>query len=159
LQTTSTGVRLCSAPIAEITNKAVNVYTWTNLTLNPGYNPLSGIRRTLFDAKAEFSVGTAQSLIITFQGTTVTYNASAQQISCNGDTQSLPPINGIVQLEIVVDLDTIEIFGNNGQLYMPLPANNSSGNSLISLTASGGSATFVSLTVNKLKSIWGEVVN
>ena len=54
------------------------------------------------------------------------YNAKlAQQISCNGDTQSLPAVNGSVQLEILVDRNTIEIFGNNGQLYMPLPANNS----------------------------------
>ncbi|HEV2695117.1 MAG TPA: GH32 C-terminal domain-containing protein [Verrucomicrobiae bacterium] len=84
----------------------------------------------------------------------MTYNGSTQQISCNGDTQSLPPVNGSVQLEIVADRDTIEIFGNNGQLYMPLPANNSSGNSLISLTCSGGSVTFSSLVVNQLKSIW-----
>lgn len=159
LQTTSNGVRLCSAPIAEITNDAVNVYTWTNLTLNPGYNPLSGIRGTLFDVKAQFSAGPAQTITFTFQNVTVTYNASAQQISCNGDTQSLPPINGVVQLEIVVDFDTIEIFGNNGQLYMPLPASNSSGNSLVSLTSSGGSATFNSLTVNKLKSIWTGLSN
>ncbi|HEV2452829.1 MAG TPA: immunoglobulin domain-containing protein [Verrucomicrobiae bacterium] len=154
LQTTSNGVRLCSSPIAEITNNAVNIYTWTNLTLNPGDNPLSGIRGTLFDLKAQFSANTAQSVVFTFQGVTVTYNAVAQQISCNGDTQSLPPLNGIVQLEMVVDLDTIEIFGNNGQVYMPLPASNISGKSLISLTCSGGSAAFNSLTVNKLKSIW-----
>lgn len=154
LQTTSNGVRLCSAPVAEIANNAINVYSWTNLTLNPGYNPLSGIRGNLFDVKAQFSANTAQSVVFTFQGVTVTYNASTQQISCNGDTQSLPPINGMVQLEIVVDLETIEIFGNNGQLYMPLPAANSSGNSIISLTCSGGSAAFNSLIVNKLKSIW-----
>jgi sucrose-6-phosphate hydrolase SacC (GH32 family) len=154
LVTTSSGVRLCSTPVAEITNNAVNVYSWTNLTLNPGVNPLSGIRGALFDLKAQFSVGAAQFLIFKFQGLTVTYNASTQQISCNGDTQSLPPISGSVQLEIIVDRDTIEIFGNNGQLYMPLPAGNSTGNSLISLTCTGGSAGFSSLTVNKLKSAW-----
>jgi hypothetical protein len=53
-----------------------------------------------------------------------------------------------------VDRDTIGIFGNNSQLYMPLPASNTSGNSLISLTCSVGTASFGSLTVNKLKSIW-----
>ena len=104
--------------------------------------------------KAQFSAGSAQAITFTFQNVTVSYNASTQQISCNGDTQSLPPINGTVQLEIIADIDTIEIFGNNGQLYMPLPANNSSGNSLISLTCTGGNATFNSLTVNQLKSIW-----
>jgi sucrose-6-phosphate hydrolase SacC (GH32 family) len=154
LQTTASGVRLCSTPIAEITNNAVNVYSWTNLNLSPGYNPLSGIRGSLFDVKAQFAAGSAQTLTFTFQNVTVTYNASTQQIACNGDTQSLPPINGTVQLEIIVDRDTIELFGNNGQLYMPLPASNSSGNSLISLTCTGGNAIFNSLTVNQLKSIW-----
>jgi len=154
LQTTASGVRLCSTPVAEITNNAVNVYTWTNLTLSPGYNPLSGIRGSLFDVKAQFSAGSAQAITFTFQGVTVTYNASTQQISCNGDTQSLPPISGTVQLEIIVDRDTIEIFGNNGQLYMPLPASNLSVNSIISLTCTGGTVTFNLLTVNELKSIW-----
>lgn len=154
LRTTSSGVQLCSTPIAEITNNVVNAYNWNNLTLNPGFNPLSGIRGSLFDVKAQFTVSTAQSITFTFQNVIVTYNAVSQQISCNGDTQSLAPIGGSVQLEIIVDRDTIEIFGNNGQLYMPLPASNASGNSLISLTCSGGNATFSSLTVNKLKSIW-----
>lgn len=154
LRTTTNGVQLCSTPIAEITNNAINIYAWTNLALTPGYNPFSGIRGTLFDVKAQFTNVTTQTLTFTFQNVTVTYNASTQKISCNGDTQSLPPINGNVQLEIVVDRDTIEIFGNNGQLYMPLPANNSSGNSLISLTCASGNVTFNSLTVNQLKSIW-----
>ena len=69
-------------------------------------------------------------------------------------TNPLPPVNGVVQLQILTDRNTIEIFGNSGQLYMPLPASNSSGNSLISLTCTGGAATFNSLTVNQLKSIW-----
>lgn len=154
LQTTSNGVRLCSTPIAEITNDAVNIYSWTNLTLNPGFNPCLGVRGTLFDVKSVFSPGDAQTLSFVFQGVTVTYNAAARQISCNGDTQSLPPLGGLVQLEIIVDRDTVEIFGNNGQLYIPLPASNASGNSLVSITATGGSATFNSLTVYKLKSIW-----
>lgn len=154
LQTTPNGVRLCSTPIPEITNNVEFVYNWTNLTLTPGYNPLSGIRGSLFDVKARFSAGSAQAITFTFQNVTVTYDATTRQISCNGDTQSLPPLNGSVQLEMIVDRDTIEIFGNNGQLYMPLPASNASGDSLISLACSGGNASFGSLTVNQLKSIW-----
>jgi len=154
LRTTGDGVRLCSTPITEITNNAVNIYAWTNLALSPGDNPLAGIRGTLFDVKAQFTPGAAQTITFAFQSVTVTYNVSARQISCNGDTQPLPPVDGIVQLEIIVDRDTIEIFGNHGRLYMPLPANNATGNSLISLTCTGGNAAFNSLTVNKLKSIW-----
>jgi len=154
LRTTTNGVRLCSTPIVEITNNVVTSYVWSNLTLSPGNDPLSGIRGTLFDVKAQFSVGTAQSITFTFQGVTATYNAATQQISCNGVSNSLVPVDGTIQLEIIVDRKTIEIFGNNGQLYMPLPADNPASTSSISVSCSGGNATFNSLTVNKLKSIW-----
>jgi len=40
------------------------------------------------------------------------------------------------------------------KLYTPLPVNNSAGNSLMSLTCSGGTATFNSLNVSKLNSVW-----
>jgi len=154
LRTTTNGVRLFSTPIAEMTNNTAVSYVWTNLTVSPGSNPLAGIRGTLFNVKAQFSVGTAQTVTFTFQGVTVTYNAATQQISCNGVSNGLVPVGGVIQLEIIVDRKTIEIFGNNGQLYMPLPADNPVSTSLISAGCSGGNATFNSLTVNKLKSIW-----
>jgi fructan beta-fructosidase len=154
LRTTTNGVRLCSTPVAEITHNALVSYVWTNLTLNPGNNPLSGIRGTLFDVQAKFSVGTAQAITFTFQGVTVIYNAVARQISCNGVVNPLAPVGDSIQLEIIADRQTIEIFGNDGQLYMPLPADNPAGSSLISLACTGGNATFHSLTVHKLKSIW-----
>ncbi|MEI9962633.1 MAG: glycoside hydrolase family 32 protein [Limisphaerales bacterium] len=92
LQTTASGVRLCHTPVAEITNNAVAVYAWSNLGLSPGNNPLSGILGKFFDVKAQFTVGSAQTINFTFQGVTVTYNAAAQQISCNGITNPLAPI-------------------------------------------------------------------
>ena len=155
LQTLSAGVQLCSQPVAEITNAVVNTYSWTNLTLNPGSNPLSGIRGGTFDLRAEFTPGTAQAITFVLCGVTITYSPAAQQITCNGITQALPPVNGTVKLEAITDRQSVEIFGNAGQLYMPIgstgysPANNS-----LSLSSQGASTVFKSLTVNKLSSIW-----
>jgi len=156
LHTTTNGVRLFSQPVREIQNLHENDYSWTNLNLSPGSNPLSGIRGTLFDVNAQFTPGTARQITFTFQGVTVVYDASSQQISCNGKTNPLPTINGVVQLQMLVDRDSIEIFGNNGQLYMPLPASNPMSTSLISLVCTGGTAAFNSLTVSKLKSSWSQ---
>jgi sucrose-6-phosphate hydrolase SacC (GH32 family) len=56
---------------------------------------------------------------------------------------------------VITDRQSVEIFGNSGQLYMPIvttpysPANNA-----LSLTSQGASTMFSSLTVNKLQSIW-----
>jgi fructan beta-fructosidase len=153
LSTESAGVRLCSQPIAEITNLVENEYAWTNLTLAAGYNPLSGIRGTLFNLQARFVPGT-QEIDFTFQGLTVSYIPGTQRITCNGIANPLSQVNGVVQVQILVDRTSIEIFGNNGRLYMPMPASYSATNGLISLTCQGGSVAFNSLTVDKLKSGW-----
>ena len=155
LQTLPAGVRLCSAPIAEITNAVANSYSWTNLTLNPGYNPLSGIRGQLFDLRAMFTPGSAQTINFVLGGVPITYTPATQQITCNGDTQTLAPLNGTVTLEIIADRQSVEIFGNSGQLYMPIGSVSfSSTNNLLSLTCQGAATAFSSLTVNQLQSIF-----
>jgi levanbiose-producing levanase len=67
---------------------------------------------------------------------------------------SLAPVNGVVQLEILVDRGSLEIFGNGGLLYMPMPVTSPASTSLVSLTCADGSATFNSLVVSKLDAAW-----
>ncbi len=155
LRTLPAGVRLCALPIAELTNAVANTYAWTNLTLNPGQNPLAGIRGQLFDVQAQFTPGSAQTITFNLCGVYVAYSPSAQQISCNGDTQPLAPVNGTVTLEMITDRQSVEIFGNTGQLYMPMGSTPySPTNNLLSITSQGASTVLKSLFVNKLKSIW-----
>ena len=155
LQTLPAGVRLCSAPIAEITNAVQSTSAWTNLTLNPGGNPLAGINGQLFDVQAQFTPGTASTITFNLCGVPLSYTAASQQISCNGITNPLPPLNGVVTLEVITDRQSVEIFGNSGQLYMPIVTTPySATNNVLSLTTQGASSVFESLRVNTLKSIW-----
>ena len=160
LQTVPAGVRLCSTPIAEITNAVQDTYSWTNLTLNPGTNPFSEISGQLFDVQAQFTPGSASMLTFNLCGVSITYTPASQQISCNGVTNPLPPVNGTVTLEMISDCQSMEIFGNSGQLYMPIVTTPfSPTNNVLSLTSQGASTLFNYLTVNKLKSIWPLVGN
>ena len=155
LQTLPAGVRLCSTPIAEITNAVQNTYTWTSLTLNPGSNPLSGISGQLFDVQANFTPGSASAITFNLCGVAITYTPASQQVSCNGVTNPLPPVNGTVTLEVITDRQSVEIFGNSGQLYMPIVTTPySPTNNVLSLTSQGTSTLFNSLTVKQLQSIW-----
>jgi fructan beta-fructosidase len=155
LKTLPAGVRLCSTPIAEITNAIQNSYSWTNLTLNPGNNPLSAINGQVFDIQAQFTPGSASTITFNLCGVPVTYNTASQQISCNGVTNPLAPVNGIVSLEIITDCQSVEIFGNSGELYMPIVTTPySQTNNSISLTSQGASTLFNLLTINQLGSIW-----
>jgi len=67
----------------------------------------------------------------------------------------LPPVNGTVTLEVITDRQSVEIFGNSGQLYMPIVTTPySPTNNVLSLTSQGTSTLFISLTVKQLQSIW-----
>ena len=160
LRSLSSGMQLCSEPIAEITNAVENTYSWTNLTLNPGYNPLSAISGQLFDVRAIFAPGSAQTITLDLCGVPITYTPASQQITCNGITQTLAPLNGTVELEVITDRQSVEIFGNSGQLYMPIGTTSySTTNNSLSLRSQGTSTAFNSLTVNELNSIWFNVTN
>jgi len=155
LQTLAAGVRLCSTPIAEITNAVQSTSSWANLTLNPGNNPLAGISGQLFDVQAQFTPGSSSTITFNLCGVSITYAAAAQQISCNGITNPLPPLNGVVTLEVITDRQSVEIFGNSGQLYMPIVTTPySTTNNELSVTSQGASSVFEVLKVNTLKSIW-----
>jgi sucrose-6-phosphate hydrolase SacC (GH32 family) len=155
LQTLAAGVRLCLAPVAEITNAVQNTYSWTNLTLNPGANPFSGIRGQLFDVQANFTSGSASAITFNLCGVAIIYTPASQQVSCSGVTNPLPPVNGTVTLEVITDRPSVEIFGNSGQLYMPIVTTPySPTNNVLSLTSQGTSTLFNSLTVKQLQSIW-----
>jgi sucrose-6-phosphate hydrolase SacC (GH32 family) len=67
----------------------------------------------------------------------------------------LPPVNGIVTLEVITDRQAVEIFGDSGQLYMPIVSTSySATNNSLSLTSQGAASMFESLKINTLKSIW-----
>ncbi len=62
--------------------------------------------------------------------------------------------DGTVRLEILVDRTSIEVFGNDGRVYMPVHAIPPDGARSLALFAKGGSAKLISLEVFELDSAW-----
>jgi sucrose-6-phosphate hydrolase SacC (GH32 family) len=90
----------------------------------------------------------------TLRGTQVTYNAQSQQIVCEGITKSLSPVNGVITLQMLVDRGTLEIYANNGLVYMPMSVPPSAGARSISLIALGNGAQLLSAHFYNLGSAW-----
>jgi len=63
--------------------------------------------------------------------------------------------DGRMSLRVLTDRTSIEIFGNEGEVYMPIyRPPELSGTRSVGLLAEGGVARVLSLEVNELKSIW-----
>jgi sucrose-6-phosphate hydrolase SacC (GH32 family) len=155
LRSTANGPRLLSNPVRELQGLR---RTTTQFVAQPlpesGANPLSALDGELWEIVADIAVGDAKTLVFDLRENPLVYDVDRQELSFNGRTAPLDLIDGRLVLQILVDRTAIDVFGNDGLLYMPLGVDLSANASTLSLLAEGGDASIRSLEVHELASIW-----
>ena len=154
LQTTGSTPLICANPVNEVARLRTNTNSWPAQALSPGVNVMSGAEGEAYELEAQFQPGTATNVTFALHGTSVSYNCQSQQVSCEGLTNALSPSNGVVDLRLLVDRGSLEIYGNHGLLYMPMSVTPTAGAQPISLAASGSGAQLRSLDLYNLGSAW-----
>ena len=154
LRSTADGTRLCFQPVKELTRLHAARHAWSRLTVAPGTNALAGIQGDLFDLRMQFTAGNTGEVRLTIRGVPVIYDAAKQELICHDRRNRLSPLNGKVRLQLLIDRTSLEIFGNDGLLYMPMAGKFAPDNHSLALTATGDAVRFDSLEVDELKSIW-----
>ncbi len=124
------------------------------LVVGPSTNPLADIRGDLFDLRAQFTAGPTGEVRLVIRGMPVIYDAAKHELVCGDRRNPLPPVNGKVRLQLLVDRTSLEIFGNDGLLYMPMAAKFGAEDHTLALTANGATVRFDSLEVTELRSMW-----
>jgi len=154
LRSTTDGPRLCFQPVKELGRLRAARHAWSAMTLAPGTNALAGIPGDLFNLHAQFTVGKAGEVRFVIRGVPVVYDAAKQELVCRDRRNPLPPVNGKVRLQVLVDRTSLEIFGNDGLLYMPMAGEFTPDDRSLALTVTDTAVRFASLEVNELRSIW-----
>jgi sucrose-6-phosphate hydrolase SacC (GH32 family) len=158
LHPTADGPRLRWWPVAEIARLHAREHTVSPLPqqLAPGANPLAaaGIGGELFDIEAEFEVDDATSVGLMVRGTEVAYDAGKRTLRCLGREAPLVPEGGRVRLRILSDRTSLEVFGDNGMIYMPMAVIPRDDDRSVAVFARGGTATLRALVVHELNPIW-----
>jgi fructan beta-fructosidase len=148
------GLRMCFAPVKELASLRGPKQTMKAGPLQPGANELAGIRGELLELQAEFEPGGADEVGFKLHGTSVIYDTMKQELVCKNHRVPLKPIDGKIRLQMLVDRTSLEIFGNDGWVYMPVGVNVNATDKLYATIAKGGSARLNSLVVHELKPIW-----
>ena len=154
LHRTDDGLRLFANPAKELASLHGRSYIIKPQAIKPGENPLAKLKGELFDVTAEISVGDAKEIGFNLRGVAVSYNVEKQELSCLDRKASLKLVNGKIKLRLLVDRTSIDIFGNDGALYMPMGMILPADKTALELSAKGGSAHINSLKVYELKSAW-----
>jgi len=154
LRSTDDGPRLFTNPVEEIERIQKKRYNSTNEQLQPGRNLLSGLKGELYDIEAEFEVGDATEFGFVVRDIPVSYNVEEGKLSSEDLVAPLKPRKGRIKLRLLVDRLSIEVFANDGRVYMPIRALHMGAKREFEIFTRGDGTTIKSLVVHELKSIW-----
>ena len=154
LRSTEEGPRMFAEPVREVAGLHGRKRQWTDKTLTPGDNLLSDLSCELVHVRADLRLAGAAEAGFVIRGVPVTYNTGKQELSCQGKKASLKSVDGRIRLEILVDRTSIEIFGNNGRVYMPIGVILADNPKSLEIFTKGGNTNVESLDVIQLRSAW-----
>jgi fructan beta-fructosidase len=157
LKSTPQGLHLCALPLKAL--ESLRTQTMTPLKLRDHVLKAGGpgvplLPTDLLEVETEIAVAENAEVRFAIHGALVTYDAAKKEISCLGKKASLTPINGKIRLRLLIDRASIDIFGNDGALYMPMGFTALQDDRTGSISSHNGDATLVDLKQWALKSSW-----
>jgi sucrose-6-phosphate hydrolase SacC (GH32 family) len=154
LRTTDEGLRMFAYPVDEIDGIIVKEHIWKDLFLSPRMNLLSDIDAELLDIDAEFIIDQNEEFGIRIKGKIIKYNPETQILRCGNQEINFKPSDGTLKMRILVDRLTIELFVNDGQIYMPIRAYPEDHRSDLMILTTSDVIGLKSVVVKELKSVW-----
>jgi sucrose-6-phosphate hydrolase SacC (GH32 family) len=156
LRTTADGVRLFQTPAREIEKLYGKQLETANLSVGAAADALGALEGELFDVELQLQPDKAATVTLDVRGTPITYSAASGTLSCLGKTASVELTDGRLDLRVLADRTSIEIFAAEGRYVMSFCFVPQPGNRRLALQAEGGEGNVVSLRVRELKSIWNK---
>jgi fructan beta-fructosidase len=141
-------------PVNEITRLRTSTNSWPAQELPTGLDVMSGTTGEAFELDAAFKPGSSDRVTFAVRGRPVVYDNLTHTVSCGRVRQTLLPDDGTIHLRIFSDRGIIEIFGNDGELYMPMVVRATAGNLPVALKAEGTGASLASLNMYEMGSAW-----
>lgn len=158
LRRTADGIRLFTWPARELESLRRDKLEWMGLTIQEGETALPGTDGELLDIVTEFEVSEGESGL-DVHGVKVLYCRERQKLACtlpNGSEVYAPlkSVDGTIRLRIISDRTSIEIFANEGRVYIPVAVLLADRQKRVAWISRGGSTSVLSLEVHLLQSIW-----
>jgi fructan beta-fructosidase len=161
LRATPQGVRLCFQPVRELEQLHAAKHSFGPQPLLPGENPLAGLEEVLgagvagaYDLRLEIDPGEAAQVGLRIHGVEVVYDSAAQTLTCQDRIIPTRLLDGRLQLQLLVDRASLEIFANQGEVYLPLNVIYPAADRRLEVFARGGRASICALDVHVLRSAW-----
>lgn len=154
LRSTPRGPRLFKWPVKEIEGLYGESHAEKNVPVKPG-GELGGVGSDLLDISIGIDLQTAKSVMLQFRGFPITvFNEGTSAAIVAWDRRvSIPLEHGRLNLRILKDITSIEIFANDGATVLS-GCFKPDERERFGLSVAGGNAQLASLEIHELKSAW-----
>ncbi len=153
LRTTESGVRLFSQPVRELEKLRQNTRFWENIHLAGDNTRRQWEVGDLLDIELHLEAPQTSVISINVRGVPLVYDAGQAALECLGKKISDLPVERELDLRLLVDRTSLEIFVLGGRYVMSFchPFGPEKGSLAIEATPE---ATIRQLTIHSLRSIW-----
>lgn len=156
------GISLVRTPVKEIESLHLKQMTWVQKNIIPGLskNLVSKIKGDCLHIKGTFDIKTSDNFGFLLhndkanQGIDVGFSSKNNILTCNGKQTNVEPIGGKLQLEILLDRSSIEVFVNGGRVVLSSCIAPLKDAENLVLYTSGGELLVENLDIFTMKSIW-----
>ena len=154
LHKTGEEYRLLPAPVREINKLHQEPVNMSEQELETGFYPAPFPLGETIHLKAEWEQTEKSRVSLTVAGFELQINRADRTVTLGDNTAPLPGSGGNISLEILVDRLSLEVFINEGEVYMPLYLSPEKRNNEYAIHVKEGSVYLDNLTVWPLDSIW-----
>jgi sucrose-6-phosphate hydrolase SacC (GH32 family) len=154
LRSTGQGIRLFQTPVEELAGLRGESVSGSNLSIEAANARLATLSGDLFDFSAVLDAGGARSVSLDVRGTRILWSPSDGTLSCKGKTVKLDGITNKLDLRVLVDRTSLEIFAAEGRYVMSFCFRPSPRETTLTLHASGGAPMVERLSLHEMNSIW-----
>jgi sucrose-6-phosphate hydrolase SacC (GH32 family) len=153
LRTTPAGIRLFQWPVKEIEKLYGKEVSGANLSPADADARLAGLGGELLDLSLDIAAGGTGAVTVDIRGTPVVWSPAKGTLSCMGKEVMLQGSPRSLDLRLLVDRTSIEIFALGGRYVMSFCFQPLEGGRTVALSAGEG-ATVKRLEARELASIW-----
>jgi len=155
LRTTSEGIRLFFTPAAEITSLYSGKEVYGNqINVTEANDLFKCVSVELLDINFEIEHAENGEMMLIVRGLPIIYNFETHELTSQGKTGILEPVDGKIDLRILVDRSVIEIFGNDGLISIAAGGDIFAADDNNILLKGDGQVKIFSLKINEMQSAW-----
>ncbi len=155
LKTTGEGIRMTYHPAREIESLYGRCFDFAKVTLQRNENPMAGFTGDCYDIQAKISEKATGPVTFSIRGIDVTFDPIKQELRCQDKTAPVQSQNGEIDIRLLVDRCSIEIFAQDGLVYMPMSAYFENANRSYTIRSENGEEVMLpSLIIHEIKSAW-----